>query len=347
MASVEGVYRVLGVIAPINQRLGRLRLNLIPANILLMLGLGALAFFSWNSVTRVLASRRTPEPQTVDRLLATTRFANGYVAAQGRLNADARLTLEPKQATGNLALADYSWVPLVDGASGDAILVQFDAEHGMPENGADITIDGIVRPISSLVARRLKETKYVHAGVTVDRRFMLVAGRKPGSLQGPLVTGVIFGSLALALLWLTFTGNVVFMPAEAALSGGRTDLLQAGSTEPLLVSATLSLDGKTRRFFTNMPAMVQRTDAGDTALLSHIVTSSTFYGVKTSEHSGVWMLAMRPGSITESQPGHVFWGLKKMRATRFRYVSALTGATEQAVVASEAPAIGAAFAQPA
>ena len=52
------------------------------------------------------------------------------------------------------------------------------------------------------------------------------------------------------------------------------------------------------------------------------------------------MLAMRPGSITEVQAGYVFWGLKKMRATRFRYVNAMTGASERAVVAS--PALGAA-----
>ena len=338
MGIVEGVYRVLGVVAPINQRLGRLRLNFIPANILLMLGLGALAFISWTSVGRVLASRRPPEPRTVDALTSTTRFAQGYVAVQGRLNGDSRLTLEAQGSSGNLALADYTWVPLVDAASGDAILVQFDAEHAFPENGSEITVEGMLRPLNSVVARRLKETKYVHAGIAIDRRFMLVAGRQPGSLQGPLVTGILFGALALAFAWSMIQRNVVFMPAEPALSGGRAELLETASAEPLLVSGNLTLDGKTRRFFTNMAAIRHRTDAGDTVLMSHIVTSSTYFGLKTSEHSGVWMLPMRPGSITEAQSGYVFWGLKKMRGTRFRYVNAITGATEQAVVANPAPA---------
>lgn len=68
-------------------------------------------------------------------------------------------------------------------------------------------------------------------------------------------------------------------------------------------------------------------------------------GMKTTEHSGVWMLVMRAGSITEAQAGYVFWGFKKMRATRFRYVNAMTGASERAVVARPAEA-GVAVLQP-
>jgi hypothetical protein len=332
MAIVEGVYRGLGVIAPINQRLSRLRLNAIPANIVLMIGLGAVTAVSWNSVARVLASRKTPEPQTVDTLVAKTRFAQGYVAAQGKLMPDGRLTLEG--SSGNLQLADYTWVPLVDAASGDAILVQFDATHALPANGADVTVEGMLRPMNSSVARRLKETKFVHAGIRIAGRFMLIAGRQPGWLEGPLITGILFGAIVLGLLWSTIRRNVVFMPAEPALSSGRTELLEPTCAAPLLVSGRLALDAKTRRFFTNMPATWHRGENGDVALVSHITRTSTFYGVKTHEHTGLWILAMRPGSITEAQSGYVFWGLQKMRATRFRYINAMTGASEQAVVAS-------------
>src|SRR3954466_7158483 len=118
MAFVEGVYRVLGVIAPINQRLRRFRVNWIPCNILLMFGLGVLTAVSWNSVAKVLQSRRPPETQGVDTLIAQTRFAQGYVAVQGRLMGDSRLSLGQDGVTGNLALADYTWAPLADEASG-------------------------------------------------------------------------------------------------------------------------------------------------------------------------------------------------------------------------------------
>ena len=107
---------------------------------------------------------------------------------------------------------------------------------------------------------------------------------------------------------------------------------------PLLVSGRLTLDEKKRQFFTNMPAIVHRGETGEIALVSHITQTSKFYGVKTSEHSGLWILPMRPGGLTEAQTGFVFWGLKKMPATRFRYINAMTGATEQAVVAIPAAA---------
>ena len=83
-----------------------------------------------------------------------------------------------------------------------------------------------------------------------------------------------------------------------------------------------------------MPAAMGRTQNGDTTLFSHIETSTTVWGMKTNERSGVWVLGIRPGSVTEMQPGHVFWGTRKFQAVRFRYVSALTGTSERAVVAS-------------
>jgi hypothetical protein len=215
----------------------------------------------------------------------------------------------------------------------------FPPAHTFPGDGSDTTVEGILRPMNPVIARQLKERKYIHAGIPIDRRFMLVAGRQPGWLEGPLITGTVAGLLLLALAWSTFRRNVIFMPADSGLSGHAAAFLDAASSEPLQVSATLTLDGKTRRFFTHMPAVVHRMETGDTALLSHIETSSTYMGMKTDQHSGVWMLAIRPGSVTEAQAGYVFWGLKKMRATRFRYVSALSGASETAVVATAANSV--------
>src|SRR4051812_48211476 len=121
MAIVEGVYRVLGVIAPINQRLGRTRVNLVPINIALIIALGGLSLVSWNSVVRVLQSRRALEPQTVDVVLSKTRFSGTYVSVQGRLMGNSRLTYGQQDASGNLKLADYTWAPMVDQASGQGL----------------------------------------------------------------------------------------------------------------------------------------------------------------------------------------------------------------------------------
>jgi hypothetical protein len=224
------------------------------------------------------------------------------------------------------------------------VLVQLPANHAFPGDGADVTIEGMLRPLNSVLARQLKDSKYIHAGIPIDRRFMVVAGRQPGWLEGPLMTGTVFGLLALALAWSTLTRNVIFMPSDSGISGMGRALLDGASAEPLLVSGTLRLDAKTRRFFTNMPAIMQRLPSGDTGLFSHIESSSTYMGLKTRSHSGVWMLAIRPGSVTEAQDGYVFWGLKKMRGTRFRYVNAMSGASEWAVVATMPDGIAGAYA---
>jgi hypothetical protein len=342
MTIAEGMHRVVGLIAPVNERLGRFRVNFIPCNIALMLGLGALSVISWNSVARVLQNRRTPEPQAVADVLLKTRFSGSYVSVQGRLGSSRISVVRPSNSA-NLQLADYRWVPLVDDG-GKALLVQFPGEQQLPGDGAEMTVEGMIRPMNAQVARQLKDSRYLDERTPIDRRFMLIAGSRPGSLSGPLMTGTLFGVLAVGLAWSILTRNVIFMPVDSGLSGGTPSLLDTATGEALLVSGTLALDAKTRRFFTNMPAVLQRLQSGDTALLSPIETSRRFMGLKTEQHSGVWMLAMRPGSITDAQAGYLFWGFKKMRATRFRYVNSMTGASERAVVASAADSTQPAYA---
>ena len=334
MGIVEGVYRVVGVLAPINQRLWRHRLNLIPANVLLIIGLGAVAAVCWNNIGRVLDSRRALAPEPLGALLSGGRPVRNYVSLQGRLVPDARIAFEQQgAAAGNLQLADLTWVPLQHEATGKAILVQFAADSALP-GGADVTLEGMLRPVPSAVSRQLSQSRFVHAGMPIERRFMLVQGRRPGSLVGPIAVGSFCAILALAFGWATLARNVIFMADEGMPTSGTAAFFEQPSEEPLLVSGTLALDAKTRRFFAHMPALVRRMDTGDTAIISHIETSTTFFGVKTSEHSGLWMLGIRPGSVTEAQSGYVFWGHRKLRATRFRYVSAMTGASERAVVAT-------------
>src|SRR3954452_15163875 len=114
MGIVEAAHRALGVIARVNERLGRYRVNFIPANALLLFGLGTFSVLSWNTVGKVLASRTAPEPQTVDALISTTRFAQGYVAVRGKLMAGSRLSFGA--AGSPRSLGDYAWVPLADAA---------------------------------------------------------------------------------------------------------------------------------------------------------------------------------------------------------------------------------------
>jgi hypothetical protein len=331
MSITELVCRVLGFVAPMNERLSRLRANLIPTNILLMLALGVIVAGTGRTVAIVLAARKAPAPQPLSDLLLNPRPTRNYVALEGRLVPDARIDFEEEGSQGNLELADHAWVPLVDRASGKAILVQVPAGRSFDTNGDDVTVEGMLRPIPRAVSRQLSQGNYMHAGRSIDSRFMLVEGRRPGSLTGPFLYGGIAAILLLPMAWSTLTRNVIFMPADRA--PGATLVAQQGSL-PVLVSGRLAFDARTSQFFTNMPAVIQRMDSGDTALVSHLETSRTVWGMKTDVRSGAWVLAIRAGSVTNAEAGHVFWGSKKLHAIRFRYVSGLTGASERAVVAS-------------
>lgn len=332
MPIAEVVYRVLGVVAPINQRLSRVRLNFIPANLLLMIVLGVGVFTSWNAVVRVMKSRRAPVPQTVREFNATRHFSGTYVAVEGRLVANARIDIGKQAPSGSFDMMAATFAPLEDRAGGRAILVQLAGDRS-PAN-EDVVVQGVLRPMAPAVSRQLSQKRYLHAGIPIERGLMLVEGRQPGSLSAPLRAGGLCAIALLALIWAAVTRNVIFMPDDRVPVSQSS--IPATPGDSPLVSGTFAFDAKTRRFFTHMPATIGRSDAGDTTLVSHVETSRTTFGIKQTEHSGLWAVAIRPGSLTEMQAGHVFWGLRKLRAVQFRYVNAFTGASERLVVASAA-----------
>ena len=326
------VYRLLGLLAPINQRTSQFRANFIPANVLLMIALGAIIFLNANRISTVVRARTAPQPQPVRELLSKVGFAGSYVAPEGRLATAARIDFDQQGAAGNLILMDYTWVPLFDRRSKEALLVQFDAKKVFDNAGEDVTIEGILRPLMPAVARRLEATNYVHEGMRIDQRFMLLAGRRPGSFATPSVVIAVAVVLLVSMVWLTLNGNVVFLRSDRApVPSGAKQKPAPGS---LFISGTLSFDGRTHRFFTNMPGTITRANSGNLVFGGMIETSSTAWGLKRVEHSGLWFMSIQAGSITDVQAGDVFWGRQKQRAIRFRFVNTATGQPDRAVIAS-------------
>src|SRR5262245_54324508 len=126
---MELVYRLLGLFAPVNQRLSWFRVNFIPSHVLFLMVLCAIIFLNVNSIAAVQRARTAPKPQPVSRVLAMPTPLRSYVALQGRLVVDKRIAFDEQAAGGNLVLTDYVWVPMVDRSAREAILVQFDANE--------------------------------------------------------------------------------------------------------------------------------------------------------------------------------------------------------------------------
>ena len=59
------------------------------------------------------------------------------------------------------------------------------------------------------------------------------------------------------------------------------------------------------------PGSITRTESGNTVLTTILETSSTVFGMKSVEYSGMWLLSIQPGSVADVQAGHMFWGTKR------------------------------------
>lgn len=187
---------------------------------------------------------------------------------------------------------------------------------------------GVLAPINQWMSRY--RVNFIPANVLL--LFALVVFRRPASLTTPSVVIAVSVVLVVSMVWLTLNRNVVFMRADGApFSGGAA---HQGPPQPLFVSGTLTFGGETRRFFPNMPGTITRADSGNIVFVSLIETSSTVWGLKRVEHSAVWLLCIQAGSISDVQAGNMFWGTRKRRAIRLRFVNGVTGKQGRAVIRS-------------
>ena len=193
----------------------------------------------------------------------------------------------------------------------------------------DLTLKGMLRPLPPNLQKRLESTAFTFAGVPVEPRFMRIEGEHPQNLGSRLL--LAGGAGVLLLAFVVSSSGVVFRSESAT---GSDTLSVVRRTEKLLVSGRMMLNEKPNQYFVNMPAVAGTLESGEIALVSNIDASSRFMGIKTSDRSGPWTIAIVPSGVTDAETGHVFCGLKKVPAVRFRYVDVLTGRREPVVVAT-------------
>jgi hypothetical protein len=330
MHLTDPVYRFLGVVASINRRLWLIRVNFIPLNVALMFGLLVAVVAGYSQLSEGLANQQDAAPQSLAVLLSAGRPTQDYVAVQGKLFTDARLEYGTEGSDGKLKRVEKRWAPLLDSGTGKVLLVQLARSRPNREEPEDLTIKGMLRPMPPNLHNRLASSSFMFAGAPVESRFMLVEGQHPEEWSSGALLAVGCGLLLVAFAAATFWRNVVFRK-----DGPAADALAAIQSAPeLKVSGRMFLNEKISQHFANMPAAFGTLESGELAMVSNIDASSRFMGVKTSDRSGLWTIAIVPGSVTDSEAGHVFWGFKKWRAVRFRYVNRSTGRHEQVVVAT-------------
>jgi hypothetical protein len=315
---LDPLYRVLGVIASINGRFWRIRVNGLPANVGIFILLAWGAFTGFENYTEARRNGAAPARQSLAGLLSGRSDPEPqYVSLRGVLLTDARIEYGTKGADGSLTEVEKVWVPLADRESGRALLVQLSQRH---EANAEAELTGMLRPMDSRLRSELTYGYSREAGPEIDRRFVLVEGETPATAADALVLGISCGVVLLLFAIAASRRNVIFVPHQTTEPAPPPQDIPS-----LFVSGTLHFDESNRQRFVNVPATVDILESGDRAIVSHIDASAA---------SGAWMLAIRPGSVTDIQHGYIFDGWKRLRAVRFRYVSAMDGASDRAILSA-------------
>ena len=328
------VNHLLGALAKTNSALWRYRINFIPLNLALAILLGALGIASLESTTDALRNAEAPSTVSLEQIRANAINQN-YVSVSGVSVPEAVYEYGNKGADGKLTSVDKSWYPLVDAENQRVLLVQ----HVGPVGSGDAsvkTVEGMLRDLDTSLATKLAAERYEIDGFPVEQRYMLVEGEAPGSpwLYG-IATAAIGGVLACGAI-VTVKRNTIFQPSGRQASS----LPDADPAEAARVSVTgdLGLDEKTVKSFVEMPAMLVVRD-GTPVIASNIDASSRFMGFTTKQRSGIWVMAIAAGTVSEGEFGHVFYGLARRNAFRFSYTDSVARKKRRAIIASDDPAM--------
>lgn len=168
------LYRLMGGVALVNQKLSRMRVNLVPLNWAAMIGLGILvsvALSEWHDAT---SNGAAPRPVSVASVLANSPTDKNCVAVQGLLVPDAGF--EAKKD----GRVEHTCVPMVDVKGRQAFLVER-ASAGIGGRLAQATVTGMLRPIDSKLRTKAQEDGGTIESVPLNLDTMLVEGRQPGN----------------------------------------------------------------------------------------------------------------------------------------------------------------------
>jgi len=336
------LYYVLGAIAKMNSRMWLYRINFLPINVLLIGGLAVAGFSTAKDAIESMHNASKPIEVSIPQI-NVAGIAQNYVTVKGAYSPVALYEYGEKKSNGDVSTVQRSWTPLLDRASQRILLVQ---RYGKTGEGdlRDTAITGMLRPLDSDLRSTIAARNDTIFGLTVETRYMLVAGAHPAnSMSSALISVGLFAVVAL-FVFASVRRNTIFQRAEFG-----SPVAKVKTAESLKVGTTgtfaLEQGGKiVERRFIEMTSMLAHLDNGDPAMLANIDASSRFMGVKTSDRSGIWYVAVDAGSVTNGESGFLYWGTKRRPAYRFTYTSRRGSKRQAIITADELQMLGAAVA---
>ncbi|MCY2950657.1 MAG: hypothetical protein NTU53_01610 [Planctomycetota bacterium] len=316
------VYRVLGFVAMITEKLSRTRVNFIPINWLLIVLVTIFLGLSIREVHEGLANADSASLVSLADALTNPDLLDKYVTIDAALVLQDTL-LYAKKNSDKVEDAESLWTPLLDPAAKHAMYAKLPPTQAPAGSFSRNGVTGMLRSIDSNLKTEVQRTGRQTAGVLINTDRMLVIGQKPSRL-GITIPIAIALALALTLMLLSvFIRYTVFrsMPQpRAVISRAATDQPpQPDQLDGLRLTGFLSLTETDRQRFFNVPATLANLDSGERALLSNINASITYMGAVTKNRAGLWASIIKPASLAAPEYGQLYFGLRAYPALRIRY----------------------------
>jgi hypothetical protein len=327
---MEFVYRFLGLIAGWNEGLSRHRINLIPWNWIAMFGLAALCMTSLACIQQGMTMNHTPIKTSVHELLTKPTMKDKYVTVSGELEPDIAYQYGKKRASGEFEV-ENTWMLMTQPNTPEGVFVEVPNEYYDDKKPRQATLTGTWVSIDDHLAPEIAKENFKKEGLTVDSADMLNAGASPPEPAVWAVTLVLSGALFLAFLVSFLRQYVIF---QVKPNSGFSSLDLSGVSLPALIRVTgeFALEMRDRKRFLNVPTHPTMLENGHFALLSNIDASSRFFGIRTNNRSGVWLVAVSPASVRDLTRGTFYLGGGAAHAVRFRYEDGVNSSTKTAIL---------------
>ena len=327
---MEFVYRFLGLIAGWNEGMSRRRVNFVPFNWIVVGGLGALFVTSIACLHDGLTMNHTPIRVTVNDLMTNPALAHKFVTVSGELEPDVAYQYGEQKSGGSFDV-ENTWMLLTEPKSPRGFFVEVPNEYFDDKKPRQVTLTGTWIDVASNLAPKLGEENFGKEGLTVNTSQMLNAKAEPPEPAG-WAAALVLSAMLLASFVGTFLCQYTVFRAQGA-PGFSMNAAQAVAP-PAIVRATgeFMLEGRARRRFLNVATNPRMLENGWFAFLSNIDASSRFFGIKTNNQAGIWMIGFPPSSVRDLTRGSFYLGGRAAPAIRFRYQDGAKGSSQSAIL---------------
>jgi hypothetical protein len=322
------VYRLLGMVAPLNKGLSErwltvaYRVPIAPLLILVLIGLVAAICYCVLSAREGLLNDPTPISLSFKEVPGRADLTNRYVSVAGLLVPQGSQTFITKRSSGEETI-DAVYVPFEGEDEASAVLLVKYAGRPGEKDAHPATVTGMLRAPDERLQEKAAHIKARFAPATIDLTNVLVADDYPANpwLFGPLAiaSALLFGML----LFTYFTGSTVYRRLGRPVPELASPLSE-GELRPFLdlrVSGTFTEHGGSVRYFHDAPSHLVPTGTGDLALETQLVTDNK----ETTTCSIVLKLA----TITSWDVGWLYFGFTVQPGVRLRFFD---GNTNRATV---------------